>query len=205
MLVNPESTEKIIFTPQYLFSKLPRNQSLNLYFHIKILGNYVVGSWAYIILVHSHKTLWPLYTKSILKNTNSEKLWPISWSNRGQGSCAIKQIVAVGWYFFFANVQTQRLITWLNNYGVRRNPFGRHLNLIQRMMMRWSQKKRTWCFRYVARFTWPMHGVFVFETKIIIFLTNFTPFFSGKVFTHKKFLETLLYGLMPMLRFCQAK
>jgi hypothetical protein len=49
-----------------------------------------------------------------------------------------------------------------------------------------------------------MHGFFVFEIKIIIFLTNFIPFFLGKVFTHKKFLDKLLYGLRPMLRFCHT-
>ena len=137
------------------------------YIFVAILGNSVVVCWAYIIQIHSHKTLWVVNTRFILKNTNSEKLWPISWSNRGQGSCAIKQIVAVGWYFF-ANVQTQRLITWLNNYGVWRNPFGRHLNLIQGMMMRWSQKKRTWCFRFEARFTWPMVS-FCFKPKLLYF------------------------------------
>ena len=125
-----------------------------------------------------------------------------SWSNRGQGSCAIKQIVAVGWYFFCKCADSTSHYLAKQLWGLEK-PIWPSSKFDSENDDEMKSKEENMVFQIWSQ-VYLIHGFFVFEKKIIKFLTNFTPFFSGKpskVFPRKKFLEKLWYGLRPMLRF----
>ena len=167
MLCNPESTVKIIFDPNIYFQNFREIKAWISTFTIKILGDSIIVCWAYIILVHSHKTFWAVHTRSILKNTNSEKLWPISWSNRGQGSCAIKQIVAVGWYFFCKCADSTSHYLAKQLWGLEK-PIWPSSKFDSENDDEMKSKEENMVFQIRSQI-YLTHGFFVFETIIMLY------------------------------------
>ena len=161
---------------------------------------FIVVCWAYIILVHSQKTFWAVHTRFILKNTNSKKLWPIK-AGRIEGKAAARLSKLWLWddIFFCKCADSTSHYLAKQLWGLEK-PIWPSSKFDSENDDEMKSKAENMVFQIPSQI-YLTHGFFVFET-IIIFLTHFTPFFSGKVFLHKKFLEKLWHGLRSMLRFC---